>query len=232
MIIMLTILTQIGGIIYLIILLVFRKKQEKRRLKRVLAFTALYLVATFLIVPFVAPIFGREKIKNTEHLQSHFFFYTLANRNYVKPEMNAVLTDVANLFAERHPDIKVVYYDACFPFFDRFPLLPHLSHKDGKKVDLALIYKKDGNPTNKKKSVSGYGAYEEPTSQEVDQNEFCKSRGYFQYDFPKYFTLGTVNENMELSESVTADLINIISARSEIGKIFIEPYLKQREIKQ
>gem|GEM_PF-4776906 len=68
-----TILTQIGGIIYLISILLIKKPNQKR-LKRLGFFIGLYLFTTFLIVPNLAPFFGREKIKPEFDLK---FVYSL-----------------------------------------------------------------------------------------------------------------------------------------------------------
>lgn len=63
---------------------------------------------------------------------------------------------------KNHKGIQVVYLDTNFPFINKFPLLPHLSHSDGKKIDVSLIYKDEkGKLTNKKPSVSGYGVYDD-----------------------------------------------------------------------
>ncbi len=115
-----TVVTQIGGIIYLIAILLVKKSTQKKRLKRIGIFTVLYLLATFLIVPNVAPIFGREKIKETEFLKAHSFFYKLANRNYVRPELNKSIGQIATEFERLNTGIKMVYLDA------NFPVLSHL----------------------------------------------------------------------------------------------------------
>ena len=228
-IVFLTILTQIGGIIYLLTLFLVKKKTEKRRLKRIGIFAGLYILATFLIIPNIAPIFGREKIKDSEFVQAHSFFYKLANRNYVRPELNKSLEKIGKEFGTKNSGIKVNYLDANFPFIDKFPLLPHLSHNDGKKIDVSLIYENlNGKLTNKKPSVSGYGAYESPTKMEYDQSSFWKDKGYWQYDFPKYLTLGKINKEINFSKKGTRELSNLIVKQSEIGKLFIEPHLKKR----
>ena len=228
-IVLLTVSTQIGGIIYLISLLIVKKKTEKKRLKRIGIFATLYLFATFLIVPYFAPLFGREKIKETEFIKAHSFFYKLANRNYVRPELNKAIGKIAKDFEKRNSGIKMVYLDANFPFIDKFPLLPHLSHNDGKKIDVSLIYEnQDGNLTNKKPSVSGYGVYENPTENEYDQISVCKQKGNWQYDFPKYITFGKINKDIKFSINGTRELANLILIQNEIGKLFIEPHLKKR----
>ena len=201
----------------------------RRRIKRVGLFIGLYLLTTFLIVPKVAPLFGREKIKETEFVQAHSFFYKLANRNYVRPELNESIGKIAEEFAQKHDGIKMIYLDANFPFINKFPLLPHLSHNDGKKIDISLIYQNtNGQLTDKKPSISGYGAYEGPTEKEFDQIAVCKQRGNWQYDFPKYLTFGTINKDIEISPKATRDLAKLIVKQKEIGKLFIEPHLKNR----
>ncbi|MTI29318.1 hypothetical protein E1171_00675 [Cytophagales bacterium RKSG123] len=224
-----TVITQIGGIIYLISILLIKRNAEKKRLKQIGIFIGLYLFTTFLIVPSLAPIFGREKIKETEFLKAHSFFYKLANRNYVRPELNKTIGEIATVFEKQHSGIKMIYLDANFPFINKFPLFPHLSHNDGKKIDISLIYEtSNGKLTNRKPSVSGYGVYEKPTSKEFDQNEVCKNKGNWQYDFPKYLTLGTINKDIELSKKGTLELARLILKQDNIGKLFIEPHLKNR----
>lgn len=228
-ILLLTALTQIGGLIYLITILVIKKNTNKKRTKRLGLFAGLYLFTTFLIIPQLAPLFGREKIKESNTVKAHSFFYKLANRNYVRPQLNLVLTNIGTKLAKKHSDIKLVYLDANFPFFKGFPLLPHLSHNDGKKVDVSLVYKNpNGQLTNKKPSVSGYGAYEGPTAKEYDQITVCKQKDYWQYDFPKYMTLGTIHKDIRFSEKGTRSLANFIVKENEVGKLFIEPHLKNR----
>jgi len=228
-IISLTILTQIGGIVYVISILLISKNTAKKRIKRIGVFATLYLIATFLIVPFVAPIFGREKVTETNLIQANTFFTKLTNRNYVRPQLNKVLKKTAIGLNKKYSGIKLIYLDANFPFIDKFPLLPHLSHNDGKKIDLSLIYSdKNQKLTNEKPSVSGYGVYAAPTNKEYNQITVCEKQGYWQYDFPKYLTFGKVNNDILFSKRATKFLITTILKQQEIGKLFIEPHLKNR----
>lgn len=220
----LTALTQIGGLLYLIAVLLYPRK----RLKKYLFFFGIYLVATYMIVPYIAPLFGREKIRHSAGVEAHSYFYVLTNRNYVKPEFNNVLAKVRGQFSNKYPNIKIHYLDANFPFFDRFPLLPHLSHNDGKKLDISLVYEDNGELTNKKPTLSGYGAFEEPMASEYNQVKKCKARGNWQYDLQKYATFGTINGDLRFSEKGTKALVKTIVDQPQIGKIFIEPHLKHR----
>ncbi len=224
-IVFLTITTQIGGVVYLVTVVVFSKK--KRKIK-IIAFIGAYCCISLFVIPFVAPVFGREKIKNSKHIQPNSFIYVLTNRNYVVPQLNTILTKVSTELDKKYPGIKLVYLDANFPFFDGFPLLPHLSHNDGKKIDLSLIYEENKALTNKKKSISGYGVFSGPTKREHNQITVCKQRGKWQYDFPKYLTFGSINKNIRLSAKGTKFLVDEVLQQKEVSKLFIEPHLKTR----
>lgn len=227
-IVFLTVFTQIGGVIYLLTILIIKSKSKNKRLKRFISFSVIYLFSTFIIVPQLAKLFGREKIKETELIKANTFFTKLLNRNYVKLELNRTLQKISIDFEKKHNGIELVYLDASFPFIDKFPLLPHLSHNDGKKIDLSFVYQENGKITNKKPSISGYGVFENPKKNEIKQFEVCKEKGYWQYDFPKYLTFGKINREIKFSEKASRDLIKSILKQTEIGKIFIEPHLKNR----
>ena len=220
-----TLLTQIGGLLYVTSLLGFRQN----KLKRWSSFIGLYLCSTFLIVPYIAPIFGREMVDTSNGIKVHSFFTRLCNRNYVVPQMNLVLLNTLSSISKKHPNVEIHCLDANFPFLNGFPLLPHLSHNDGKKLDISLFYlNKDGKPTNNKPSRSGYGVFEGPRNKELNQIKVCKDNGYWQYDFPKYLTFGTIYTNLKFSEVHTRDVLQSILREPSISKVFIEPHLRTR----
>ncbi|WP_346882231.1 hypothetical protein [uncultured Algibacter sp.] len=223
----LTVVTQIGGILYLVSLMVSKKWIRKLKFKTLIIFIALYLFSTLLIVPLIAPIFGREKVKHSEKISPTNYMTVLLNRNYVRPKLNELLRKTAKNLKET--DIEIHYLDTNFPFINKFPLLPHLSHNDGKKIDISLIYEtENGIITSGQKSVSGYGVFEHPKPNEFDQSKKCIKNGYFQYDYPKYVTFGKINKDYVFSEKGTKILINNILKNKNLGKLFIEPHLKNR----
>ena len=225
--IILTIVTQIGGIVYLASLSVKNCWKTNLKFSSLMSFSALYLIVTFLITPFIAPFFGREKVRHAENVNPANYMTVVLNRNYVTPELNDMLTQTAKRL--QGTKIRINYLDANFPFINRFPLLPHLSHDDGKKIDLSLIYEDNkGRISKKQKSMSGYGVFETPKSNEFNQTERCLKSGYWQYDYPKYLTFGTINQNLVFSKNGTKKLIKQLLKSSDLGKIFIEPHLKQR----
>jgi len=223
----LTAVTQIGGIVYLISLVISKKWNKNVKFKTLIIFISFYLFSTLVIVPLISPMFGREKVKHSEKIKPTNYMTVLLNRNYVKPKLNELLSKTEKKL--NGTNIEIHYLDANFPFINKFPLLPHLSHNDGKKIDLSLIYEtENGIITNRQKSISGYGLFENPKSNEHNQIEECLKNGYFQYDFPKYLTLGKINKELVFSEKGTKKLIQNILKSQNLGKIFIEPHLKNR----
>ncbi|NVK52930.1 MAG: hypothetical protein HWD85_08350 [Flavobacteriaceae bacterium] len=222
----LTIITQIGGLIYLTTLLVF-KKQNK--LKKGILFLGLYLLCSYFLIPKIAPLFGRVKIQDTANISSHSIITKLFNRNYVTADLYNTIENISIEISKKHPGIKIIYLDANFPFINKFPLLPHLSHNDGKKIDLSFIYEdSEQKISNLKPSRSGYGIFVEPVNHEINQTEICKKSNYWQYDFTKYLTFGKTHDNLSFSTKATSELINIIANNKLVTKIFIEPHLKNR----
>jgi hypothetical protein len=225
--IILTILTQIGGVILLLSIWLSNIWKINSKFKVFFIFLMLYLILTFLIVPHIAPIFGREKVIDNNQIEPTNYMTILLNRNYVRPKVNNLLEETAKHLNSKN--IKIKYLDTSFPFIDNFPLFPHLSHNDGKKIDISFIYQnKNGVITNDKKSISGYGVFVPPRKGEYNQTKSCKSRGYFQYDYPKYLTFGRINNELIFSEKGTKELINALLKSKKLGKLFIEPNLKSR----
>lgn len=124
----------------------------------------LYCLTTFLIVPIIAKPLGRVPLPMTEasHLQPLNILTCFLNRNYVRPELKQTAFVVVNQMNDKFPGTITNYLDANFTFIDNFPLIPHLCHNDGKKLDLSFCYNdtKTGNPTNECPSFIGYGICE------------------------------------------------------------------------
>ncbi|MFK7757860.1 MAG: hypothetical protein AB8B53_13100 [Flavobacteriales bacterium] len=225
--VLLTIVTQIGGVALIISHLLSKSLGLKTTLKRLILFIVVYTFLTLLITPWIAPMFGRERVKHTELISPANYMTVLLNRNYVRPELNQLLGEVEKTISKT--GISISYLDANFPFINKFPLLPHLSHNDGKKLDLSLIHESSsGDFSDKQRSMSGYGVFEGPRASEYDQTHFCKEKGYFQYDFSKYLSFGEINAHLKFSEKGTKILLQALLTQKRLSKIFIEPHLKSR----
>ncbi|WP_434998159.1 hypothetical protein ACRZ5S_04730 [Vibrio scophthalmi] len=224
------ILTQVGALTYLLSTLVSKLFKIKSFSYKVLLNIALYALFTFALVPIIAPIFGRVAITNTAVLKPWNYWVTVGlNRNYVVPELEQVLQKLSKDMMPQSPSVILYYLDAGFPFFDKYPLLPHLSHHDGKKVDLSYLYQDEkGNFTNLKPSISGYGVFESSNENEYNTAKFCKDNGYFQYDYPKFLTLGRTDSKLTFSNLWNKKLMHSILANDAVIKVFIEPHLVKR----
>ena len=82
--------------------------------------------------------------------------------------------------------------------------------------------------TQLKKSISGYGVFEGPRSNEWDQIAKCKASGYWQYDYSKYFQFGSINDDLVFSNDLNKSMVESILKQKNLGKLFIEPHLKSR----
>ncbi len=231
---LLTVLTQIGGVVLLLSLVLQKhmfKKRRKAIIKTALLFAVLYLISTFLLVPNISGFAGRKALPITSNSNLIPVSLTnyLLNRHYVKKELYDVLVDISVKMNQVHPKTKVLYLDANFPFFDGFPLLPHLSHNDGRKIDLAFYYSNTNgvNLDGKTPTLTGYGYFIEPSPGEMDYCEICKSKGSWQYDFTGKLTF-VDKSKYQLNEELTKDLLRIIVSEKRIKKVFIEPHLKTR----
>lgn len=234
----LTVLTQIGGVVYVISLFTYpliHRKLKNRFLKtscKVFVFLLLYGIASFLIVPRMARLYGREPLPITEqnHLQPLNIITCLLNRHYVKSELKRTAQKVAKQMNEQYPGTVLNYLDANFPFFDGFPLVPHLSHSDGKKLDLAFCYihSKTGEPSNASPSFIGYGVCEEPLPNEDNTAARCKRQGFWKYSFLRNRMSQSNKKELIFDASRTASMVNYFATAPSIEKIFIEPHLKTR----
>ena len=188
---LLTVLTQVGGLVYLLSAFTHKltdKWTSNNYLKatyRFISFLTFYCLTTFLIVPAIAKPFGRVPLPLTErnHLQPLNILTCFLNRNYVRPELRQLAFKVANKMNDNFPGTITNYLDANFPFINKFPLIPHLSHNDGKKLDLSFCYldSKTSEQTNECPSFIGYGICEEPRPGEKNTADFCADKGYWQY---------------------------------------------------
>lgn len=211
LVVLLTLLSQIGGIAWLAALLF------KRRL---VAFAIIYGAMTIAAL-FVAPTFGRVALscQNGSPLQMQSWMYCALNRQYVTPEMQEVALDLAAKMEEELPGTITLALDGGFPFISGFPLLPHLSHHDGRKLDLAFFYR---NETQYLPSVTrspiGYFAFEQgPTD--------CPET-WLSLRWDLNWLQGFWRE-LKLDDLRMRTILKLIADDERIGKVFLEPHLQE-----
>lgn len=215
----LTILTQIGGVAWLAAVAIARNQ----RLRVFLAVFLVVYVGLWGGTRFAAPSFDRVAIPCIDNgparARALSPLYCAMNRTYVTPEMAALADALAAHMHERFPGTRTRVLDAGFPFFN-VPLLPHLSHDDGNKLDLAFWYE-GGNW----RSPIGYWAFEEPRSSDP---KLCD-------DAPKVGLRWNMSafqpfvRDLPLDEARTATALRWLAERlPDGGKVFIEPHLANR----
>jgi len=233
---LLTILTQVGGLIYIGSLLFYPLIQRKthhrlsKSILKIAAFIFPYLASTFFLIPLIAkPFGGRVPLPVNGNLKPLNIITCLLNRHYVNPSLKEAASAIAVQMKEQFPGTTVNYLDASFPFFHHFPLVPHLSHNDGKKLDLAFFYLDEtGKPINTTPSVIGYGAGEPPRANEINTAEFCERKGYWQYSLLNKIIPRKNSQELLFDSTRTKALAIYFANNPSIEKIFIEPHLKAR----
>ena len=227
----LTILTQVGGVALLVTAWLARQRRWPTWLAT-LGFVAIYGVTSFVVTPPLAKIGGRVRLSCVAGPDRPYAAVSpmlcILNRNYAAPEADALVSALATHMADRYPGTITHFLDAGFPFFDGFSLMPHLSHRDGLKVDLAYYYREaNGRPVlDGAASPIGYWAYEAPRAGEV--RPCANLHGLnLRWNFSALQSRVTRRADPERMKAMLAWLTTEGRAYG-LRKILIEPHLKQR----
>lgn len=207
----LTVLSQLGGLAW-VIALAFRR--------RVIAFVFAYAGLSLAAISIV-PVFGRVALNCLDDgpLQVQSVIYCVLNRAYVTPGLRAVLEDTAASMERQFPGTRTLVLDGNFPFFDGFPLLPHLSHDDGEKVDLAFFYRDEtGYLPGATRSPIGYFAFEQGPTECVPRWPTLR------WDMA---VLQPLWRDLQVDAARTAAILRILAEDDRVGRIFVEPHLLQ-----
>ena len=210
----LTALSLFGGLAWLAATLATRPGW-----RRAATALVLYAVLTAAAV-WTAPLAGRQVTGcwGRGEVAAPSPVYCLLNRSYVTADLAAVLDDLGTEMAARHPDLAVHSLDGSFPFTN-LPLLPHLSHDDGKKMDLALFYRDRTGATDRLRSPLGYFAFEDGPTDCPDRWLTLRwSVGWLQPLWP----------DLSLDADRTAEAVRRLAADPRVGKILFEPHLQTR----
>ena len=149
--------------------------------------------------------------------------YCLLQRHYVRAVPRDALLKAAGTLQARYPGTSVRFMEASWPVGTR-PMPPHLSHGDGRQVDLALFYvDRTGRPLAATPTVSGYGAYEPPL-----KNNERRCTGATKRASTIDGADPPADRNWRLDEARTAVLVRLLAADPRVRRIFIEPHLKAR----
>ena len=141
-------------------------------------------------------------------------------RNWVTPTALDVLRQGSARLARAYPQAHITYMDASWPSGVR-PMPPHVSHGDGREIDIALFYTDaSGKPLASPPIPIGYGAFEPPLPGEPRPCAITSRSGAFS-DPP-------ASRTWRLDEARTRALIVALLADARVQRILIEPHLEQR----
>lgn len=164
----LTLLTQLGGMAWVFAALVARRLFGHRA--RLAIVCLLFIVtygAAWAAAQVLAPNWGRVAIPcanvPTTQIRTPLLYCALL-RNFVAPDVRDHGDALAQAVDDAFPGSVTLALDGGFPFWDAFPMLPHLSHANGRRLDLAFFY---ADPSGRYRpghlrSPIGYGAFERP----------------------------------------------------------------------
>ena len=232
-----TVLTQVGGIAVILLWLLLRRPSEgnfafraNRVMGALLGALLLYITLTNFVVPSLAMRTGRVALScYGEPVRAAHRVYCWLNRNYVDPKLRDLLFDLAKEMDRTHPGTVTVFLDANFPFLTGFPLLPHLSHNDGKKLDIAFYYT-DQRGTYLKgetRSPIGYWGFEEPAPGDVSS---CPAEPWLSLRWNMTWLQPLLPE-VKLDQARTSAALRWLAEagpKHGLERILIEPYLAAR----
>jgi hypothetical protein len=237
--ILLTVLTQVGGLALIPCWLVARTPLVRglpsamRGGLLLLVFLAGYSALTRLLVPSLAALGGRVPLPCRADAARSFAaghpLYCVLNRHYVDARVVPVLSQMSRDVATTHPGTITLFLDANFPFLDGFPLLPHLSHNDGRKLDLAFYYAAaDGTYLpGTLRSPIGYWGFEDPAA---DDPSPCRPNQWLTLRWDMALLQRFWPERPLEPERTRAALNWLVTegARHGVERVFVEPHLARR----
>ncbi|WP_367186986.1 hypothetical protein [Roseibium sp.] len=166
-------------------------------------------------------MFGRVPLNcwSNDYFQMQSGLYCVLNRHYVSPIVRETVQELSDHMTSNFPGTVTLGLDGNFPFFDGFPLLPHLSHDDGRKLDLTFYYRdEDGYLPGKTTSPVGYFDFE---SGETD----CPDRWLtMRWNLP---WLQGLWPDFQLDPVRTSAAIAWLAKDPRVEKVFVEPHLRQ-----
>lgn len=156
-------------------------------------------------------------------LRPHSGAYCLIQRHYVRAGPREALMRMATRMQARFPGTAVRYMEASWPLGKR-PMPPHLSHGDGRQIDLALFYVgRTGRPLARPPTRSGYNAFEPPRT-EGERRCVGREKRRGANDAPD----PAPDRRWRLDGARSTAMVRMLAADPHVRRIFIEPHLKRR----
>lgn len=148
--------------------------------------------------------------------------YCKKDRNFVTPTARQAMHDAARKLAAQFPGVAITYTEASWPSGVR-PMPPHLSHGDGRQVDISVFYQSlDGKPlAAPEHGWNGFGAFE-PPRRESERMKCPPGSNHAKGEDPP------TDRKWRLDEARTRALLKIFVEDQRVRRVLLEPHLKTR----
>lgn len=151
-------------------------------------------------------------------------YYCRKDRHFVRPVVRDALVDAARQMADRYPGANLRFMDASGPSGEK-PFPPHLSHGDGRQIDLALYYTDiAGRPLDHFPDTSRHGGFWPAEPARPGEPLACPGgrKGPAEKPDPP------ADRPWRLDEVRTKALVQILVADPRVKRILVEPHLERR----
>lgn len=145
-------------------------------------------------------------------------------RHFLTPLARDALIDAARALAARHTGAVLHFMDASGPE-GVTPFPPHLSHGDGRQIDVALFFETlEGRPLSAPPDTAAHGGWWPAEPPRHDETVACPQGrvGPAQKPDPP------ADRNWRMDEARTKALVEILIADPRVRRILIEPHLERR----
>ncbi|GAA0643592.1 hypothetical protein GCM10009101_15390 [Brevundimonas lenta] len=151
-------------------------------------------------------------------------YYCRRDRHFVTPPAREALVTAAKAMRARYPGEVLRFMDASGPDGEK-PFPPHLSHGDGRQIDLGLYYTDvKGRPLDHFPATDRYGGYWPAEPPRPGEEIACPNGRPARAEKPD----PPANRPWRLDEARTKALIQALIADRRVRRILIEPHLERR----
>ncbi len=151
-------------------------------------------------------------------------YYCRRDRHFVTPKTREALIAAARTMRDRYPGEVLRFMDASGSTGHK-PFKPHLSHGDGRQIDLALYYSDiAGRPLADFPDTRAYGGYWPAEPPRVGEEIACPQgrEGLAEKPDPP------ADRPWRLDEARTRLLIETLVADPRVRRVLLEPHLERR----
>lgn len=227
---LLTALSQIGGFIWIFTIILWSSIRYRSAFwipfGKISTFIFFYILISWTLVPALSNKVPLPK-KTHKTLAPFNQLTVILNRHYVQPEVYNALISASENFKGQFPNSKIYYLDASFPFTNWFPIPPHVTHGNGKKIDLAFYFlNEEGNYVKAEgPSAVGYGVMEGPLPGEFDQISACERT---LYSYPDFLVPDWKKDQYSLDILRTKAMVESLIQEASVERFFLEQHLQDR----